>query len=56
MEEYLFISEHELSLKHWKELEHVHYLLNPKDGECKRWAESIKRNIQEKEESSWVKK
>ena len=42
------LSEQELALKHWKELEHVLYLLNPKDRECKRWAESIKRNIQEK--------
>ena len=40
--------EQELALKHWKELEYVPYLLNPKDRECKRWAESIKTNIQEK--------
>ena len=39
------LSEQELALKHWKELEHVLYLLNPKDRECKRWAESIQRNI-----------
>ena len=32
------LSEHDLDLKHWKELEHVLYLLNPKDRECKRWA------------------
>ena len=36
------LSEQELALKHRKELEHVLYLLNPKDRECKRWAESIK--------------
>ena len=42
------LSEQELALKHWKELEHILYLLNPKDRECKRWAETIKRNIQEK--------
>ena len=35
-------------MKHYKELEHVLYLLNPKDEECKRWAERIKRNIHEK--------
>ena len=42
------LSEQDLALKHWKELEHVLYLLNPKDRECKRWAESIQRNIFEK--------
>ena len=42
------LSSQELAVKHWKELEHVLYLLNPKDRECKRWDESIKRNIQEK--------
>ena len=42
------LSEQELALKHWKELEHVLYLLNLKDRECKRWAESKKRNIQKK--------
>ena len=50
------LSEQELSLKHWKELEHVLYLLNPKDRECKRWAESIKRNIQEKKKVLRVRK
>ena len=42
------LSKQELALKHLKELEHVLYLLNPKDEECKRWAESIKRSIHEK--------
>ena len=42
------LSEQDLALKHWKELEHVLYLLNPKDREYKRWVESIQRNIFEK--------
>ena len=42
------LSKQELALKQWKELEHVLYMLNPKDEECKRWAKSIKRNIHEK--------
>ena len=48
--------EQELALKHWKELEHVLYLLNPKDRECKRWAESIQRNIQEKKKVLGLRK
>ena len=50
------LSEQELALKHWKELEHVLYLLNPKDRECKRWAESIQRNIQMKKKVLGLRK
>ena len=50
------LSEQELVLKHWKELEHVLYLLNPKDRECKRWAESTRRNIQEEKKVLRVRK
>ena len=50
------LSEQELTLKHWKELEHVLYLLNPKDRECKRWAESIQRNIQMKKKVLGLRK
>ena len=50
------LSEQELILKHWKELEHVLYLLNPKDRECKRWAESIQRNIQMKKKVLGLRK
>ena len=42
------LSEQDLALKHWKELEYVIYLFDPKDSECKRWIESIKKNIHEK--------
>ena len=55
-EKVLTLSEQELALKHWKELENVLYLLNPKDRECKRWAESIKRNIQEKKKVLGLRK
>ena len=46
MERYVTLSEQEMALKHWRELEHVLYLLNPKDRECKRWDDIIRRNIQ----------
>ena len=50
------LSEQELALKHWKELEYVLYLLNPNDRECKRWAKSIKINIQEKKKVLGLRK
>ena len=56
MGQYSLCLEHELTLKHWKELEHVLYLLNPKDRECKRWAKSIQRNIQMKKKVLGLRK
>ena len=50
------MSEQDLALKHWKELEHVLYLLNPKDRECKRWVESIQRNIFKKKKVLGLRK
>ena len=50
------LSEQDLTLKHWKELEHVLYLFNPKDKECKRWDESIQRNIFEKKKVLGLRK
>ena len=34
----LMLTEHELLLKNWKELEYVLYLLELNNKECKRWA------------------
>ena len=41
------LSEHELLLKNWKELEYVLYMLNLKDEECKIWAGRLEITIRD---------
>ena len=52
----LMLTEHELLLKNWRELEHVLYLLKLKDEECKRWAKRMKMIIRDQKKVLGIKK
>ena len=50
------ITEQELLMKNWKELEHALYLLQLKDDECKRWADRIEMTFHDRKKVIGLRK